>query len=296
MRASLWLMTAVIVVTGVAAWGQKPATTPATQTKSAQATGAKFRARPAFNGMDRNDYPGDTLLGELRKSFSYTSYWLNAPPGEKASTWMGKRMVLRQRGFGFMLLWNGRLDKELKGKDATTLGRSDAAEAIAAAIREGFPAGALIFLDQEEGGRMLPEQMSYILGWVDAVRRAGWRGGVYCSGLPVDDGKGGTMTTAQDIERQAGSWEIPLWIAREECPPSPGCVIEGKPTLPSTALGLPNAVVWQYALSPRRPQFTGGCPKNYDPDGNCYPPGVYHGQYGFVDLDTAESSDPSAGR
>ena len=80
------LIAAVLMVSG-AAWGQ------------------------AFNGMDRNDYPGDALLGALHKSFSYTSYWLNAPPGEKATTWTGKRAVLRERGFGFMVLWNGRLDK-----------------------------------------------------------------------------------------------------------------------------------------------------------------------------------------
>jgi hypothetical protein len=271
MRVKTWLMAAVMMVNG-AAWAQ------------------------AFNGMDRNDYPGDTMLGALHKSFSYTSYWLNTPPGAKSNTWTGKRAVLRDRGFGFMLLWNGRLDKELKGKDATSLGRSDAAAAVAAAAREGFPAGALIFLDQEEGGRLLPEQLSYVLAWVDAARRAGWHGGVYCSGLPVDDGNGGTITTAQDIERQAGSWKIPLWVAREECPPSPGCVVESKPRLPSAELGLPDAVVWQYALSPRRPEFTGGCPKNYAEDNNCYAPGVYHGPYGFVDLDTAASADPSGGR
>jgi hypothetical protein len=108
----------------------------------------------AFNGFDRNDYPGDTILGALHTSFSYTSYWLNAPPGERASSWTGKRAVVRERGFGFLLLWNGRLDKELKGKDAASMGRSDAAAAVAAAAREGFPKGALIFLDQEEGGRL----------------------------------------------------------------------------------------------------------------------------------------------
>ena len=271
MRARVWLTIAVMALSS-AAWGQ------------------------AFNGMDRNDYPGDALLGALHKSFSYTSYWLNAPPGEKASSWTGKRAVMRERGFGFLLLWNGRLDKELKGKDAASIGRSDAAAAVAAAEREGFPKGALIFLDQEEGGRLLPEQLSYVLAWVDAVRRAGWRGGVYCSGLPVDDGNGGTITTAQNIERQAGSWKIPLWVARDECPPSPGCTIESKPPLPAAALGLPDAVVWQYAQSPRRPEFTGGCPKNYAADGNCYAPGVYHGPLGFVDLDTASSADPSGGR
>ena len=60
-RASLWLLAAVMMLNG-AARGQ------------------------AFNGMDRNDYPGDALLSTLHKSFSYTSYWLNAPPGEKTNT------------------------------------------------------------------------------------------------------------------------------------------------------------------------------------------------------------------
>jgi len=250
----------------------------------------------AYTGMDRNDYPGDALLGALRQSFSFTGYWLNAPPGEKTTTWTGKRTLLRTRGFGFLLLWNGRLDKELKGKDATALGERDAAAAVAAAGREGFPQGALIFLDQEEGGRLLPEQMNYLLSWVAAVRRAGWKAGVYCSGIGVDDGQGGTTTTALDIERKAGSWKIPLWVARDECPPSPGCTIESHATRPSTALGLPDVVAWQYAQSPQRPLYTGGCPKNYAADGNCYAPGVYHGPFGFVDMDTAASVDPSGGR
>src|ERR1700759_1879165 len=91
MRASIWLLAAVMMVNG-AAGGQ------------------------AFNGMDRNDYPGDSLLGALHKSFSYTSYWLNAPPGEKTNTGAGKRSLLRDHGVGFMVLWNGRLDRELKSQ------------------------------------------------------------------------------------------------------------------------------------------------------------------------------------
>ena len=110
---SLWLLAAVMMLNG-AAWAQ------------------------AFNGMDRNDYPGDALLSTLHKSFSYTSYWLNVPPGEKTNTWTGKRALLRDRGFGFMLLWNGRLDKELRGKDATSMGHSDATATVAAASVRDF--------------------------------------------------------------------------------------------------------------------------------------------------------------
>ncbi|MGI8771670.1 MAG: glycoside hydrolase domain-containing protein [Acidobacteriaceae bacterium] len=258
----------------------------------------QMHTRRAYNGFDRNDYPGDALLDGLRASFSYAGYWLNAPPGEKATSWTGKRELLRQKGFGFLILFNGRLYAQLKGKDAAALGRADAQGAVAAAQREGFPRGAMIFLDQEEGGRLLPEQMAYVLAWVDFVRRLGWRSGVYCSGIEVQQGGAASTdprSTAEDLERQAGSWKIPLWVARDECPPSPGCVVEGKPELPSE-LGLPGAVVWQYAMSPRRAQFTAACPRNYAADNNCYAPGVAASAKSFIDLNVAESPDPSDGR
>ena len=109
---------------------------------------------PHSAGFDRNDYPGDKLLPELHRTFAYSGYWLNNPPGENGNTWTGKRETLKRNGFGFMILYNGRLDAELKGKDAAALGRSDAAAAIVGAQREGFPPGAIVFLDQEEGGRL----------------------------------------------------------------------------------------------------------------------------------------------
>ncbi len=256
---------------------------------------ATMHSRHAYVGFDRNDYPGDGTLDGLRKDFSFTGYWLNAPPGETASNWSGKRTLLRQKGFGFLVLFNGRLDAQLKGKDAAALGRADADVAGAAASREGFTASSLIFLDQEEGGRLLPEQMAYLLAWVAQVRRSGWRAGIYCSGISVPDGNGGIISTAGDIFRHAGSWQIPLWVARDQCPPSPGCVVQSKPELPN-ALAIPGALVWQYALSPRRAEFAGGCPKNYAPDNNCYAPGLAPSPQTFLDLNVAESADPSGGR
>ena len=97
-------------------------------------------------GFDKNDYPGDNLLPALHRSFSYTGYWLNNPPGANSNNWTGKRDVLKANGFGFMILFNGRLDKELRGKDAAALGRRDAAAAVAAAKREGFAPARPCFL------------------------------------------------------------------------------------------------------------------------------------------------------
>jgi hypothetical protein len=55
------------------------------------------------------------------------------------------------------------------------------------------------------------------------------------------------------------------------------------------------ATAWQYAESPRRAQFSASCPQNQAPDGNCYTPGMGQGSKIFVDLDVADSADPSGG-
>ena len=97
-----------------------------------------------------------------------------------------------------MILYNGRLDAELRGKDAAALGRADAGAAISAAQREGFAPGAILFLDQEEGGRLLPGQSNYLFSWVDTIRSSRYRPGVYCSGVLVSDASG-KISTARDV-------------------------------------------------------------------------------------------------
>ena len=158
--------------------------------------------RFSYLGFDRNTYPGDANLKALHQTFSYTGYWLNNPPGERTNTWAGHRAAVESAGFGFLVLFNGRLYAELKSvARATKLGNSDAQAAAAAARREGFPAHTIIFLDQEQGGRMLPEQKAYIYAWVDAVTAAGFRAGIYCSGIPAADD--GNVVTAEDIRQSA---------------------------------------------------------------------------------------------
>ena len=102
------------------------------------------------------------------------------------------------------MLFNGRLYAELKSVlNAKKLGNSDAQAAVRSARREGFPAHTIIFLDQEQGGRMLPEQKAYLYAWVDAVTAAGFRPGIYCSGIAAKDD--GNIVTAADIRQNAGA-------------------------------------------------------------------------------------------
>jgi hypothetical protein len=275
---------------------------PGRTPNGATARAANSRGRPPaidqastrlYVGFDRNNYPGDDALAALRKTFAFSGYWLNAPPGETSTTWTGKRGVLTAHGFGFLVLFNGRLDKELKSlRDPKRTGANDADAAVRAAQTEGFPRGTVIFVDQEEGGRMLPEQREYLYAWIDGVNAAGFRAGVYCSGMPDESDKG--VITADDIRENAGARQISFFIYNDACPPSPGCIFSPQTTAP-TQSGVPFAAVWQIAQSPRRKNITARCRATYAADGNCYPPGLAAHKI-YVDVDVAASGDPSGGR
>jgi hypothetical protein len=247
-----------------------------------------------YIGFDRNRYPGDPALKLLRQTFSFSGYWLNTPPNETSNTWEGKREVLTSNGFGFLVLFNGRLDRELKAPGGPkTLGKNDAVVAVRAAKKEGFSVGTIIFLDEEEGGRMLPEQRAYVYAWVDAVNASGYRAGVYCSGIPANEGGGTTIITANDLRDNADQRKIVFFIYNDSCPPSPGCVFPSNSPSPQQS-GVPFAAIWQFAQSPRRRELTASCPSNYRADGNCYAPQSTDGVN--IDLDSADSPDPSSGR
>jgi Domain of unknown function (DUF1906) len=247
----------------------------------------------AYLGFDRNDYPGDANLPALRKSFAFTGYWLNNPPGESSNSWHGKRATVERAGFGFLLLFNGRAYSKLKS--AANPGASDGAAAVRAARAEGFRHGSVIFLDQEEGGRMLPEQKQYVFAWADAVRRAGFRPGIYCSGIEVAEPDGGVISTARDLHDSALGRQLVFWVANDACPPSPGCGFPGNAP-PPAASGAPFAEVWQFAQSPLRRQFAAACRQSYNADGNCYPPGAPAGLKLHLDVNAARLPDPSHAR
>ncbi len=245
----------------------------------------------SYLGFDRNDYPGDQNLSTLRQTFSFAGYWLNNPPGETSNSWMGKRQTLDSAGFGFLVLFNGRLDAELKSvTEARSLGTTDGQLASTEARNEGFPWRTVIFLDQEEGGRMLPEQKAYIYAWVDAVAASGFRAGIYCSGIAAKDDE--NVVTAEDIRKNSGGRGIFYFVSNDQCPPSPGCLFPKRAPSPEES-GV-HAEVWQFAQSPRRPEYTARCSATYSSDANCYPPGITEKLH--IDIDTANSADPSHGR
>jgi Domain of unknown function (DUF1906) len=202
---------------------------------------------------------------------------------------------MQAAGFGFLVLFNGRTYAEIKGAgDPAKLGRSDAAKVVVSAKAEGFPLHTIIFLDQEQGGRLLPEQRAYLHAWVDGVSAAQFAAGVYCSGIVAREDSGVSIITAEDIRANSAGRNITYWVVNDSCPPSPGCTVSHD--LAPESSGLSFADVWQFSQSPKRPDFARSCPANYNKDKNCYPPGIDPGERLHVDFDVATSSDPSHGR
>jgi hypothetical protein len=274
------------------------ASSPAKVTTETAANSPTGYVAGGYRGFDRNDYPGDDVMAAMHKVFAFTGYWLTSPPGASSNTWLGKRTVLKAQGWGFLVLADGRLDAEIlkaqkAGTSAAAQGRQDAATAIAAARREGFPPHTILFLDQEEGGRLLDEQAAYLLGWTEAVAGSNYRAGVYASGQRVEDDPGVWIDTIEDIRarvKKRGLHEVSVFDALDQCPPAPGCTVNAKPL--STAPD-PDLTAWQYAQSPRRPEITKSCAATYAANGSCYAPGFPNV---FLDMDIGNSPDPSHGR
>ena len=258
------------------------------------ATWSQTPPQQFFLGFDRNDYPGDDAIRLFRKNFSFTSYWLGNPPGEKTNSWSGKRGLLRSQGWGFLPLFNGPTSGQLRD-EPYTLKRvaADTQIAIAAARKEGFPPGTVIFLDIEEGGRLPSTYSTYLKRWAAALSEAGYRAGVYCSGIPVDEGEGLTLITADFIRDQIKPAQLIYWVFNDSCPPSPGCVTPQELPAPAKS-GVAYAQIWQFVRSPRDKETAGHC-RGYAKNGNCY--AAFDMAHKFhLDLNVATSADPSAPR
>lgn len=256
-------------------------------------SGAQGSDGRGFLGFDRNDYPGDLAMAQLRKEFSFAGYWLTPAPGEKTNSWTGKRRVMEKQEWGFLLLARGRAVDALRAENGAKLsGKLDAQKAARRAMAEGFGRGAIIFLDVEDGGRLPAPYHAYLQAWADELAKQGYRPGVYCSGVAVDEGGGVSIVTAEDIRTNEAPRKFSYWVFNDACPPSPGCVRVENPPLPS-ASGVKDAAVWQFVRSPREKESAGRC-GGYAADENCYA-GMDSARKWHLDMNIATTANPSFG-
>jgi hypothetical protein len=251
-------------------------------------------APQTFLGFDRNDYPGDDAMRLLRKQFAFTGYWLGNPPQTKTNSWSGKREFLHSLGYGFLPLFSGPTSGELRDSRYTLKRVADDAQAaIAAARKEGFPPGTVVFLDIEEGGRLPSTYFTYLKLWASTLAEAGFRVGVYCSAIPIDEGEGLWLITSDFIRDQIKPIELVYWVFNDACPPSLGCNSTLTPPSPAKS-GNAYAQVWQFVRSPRDKDSARRC-TGYAKDGNCYA-ALDTAHHYNLDLNAATSPDPSTAR
>lgn len=159
--------------------------------------------------------------------------------------------------------------------------------------RKGSGQGRLYFWTSKKAADCHRNFISYLQAWADELVQQGFRPGVYCSGIPVNDGNGLKIVTAENIRSNEQARDIVFWVFNDVCPPSPGCRTSVGLLRPAQS-GVEYAVVWQFVRSPRPKETAFAC-GGYANDGNCYAAADAAHRW-HLDLDLARSSNPSASR
>lgn len=189
-----------------------------------------------FLGFDTFQYPGDAKMRAWRNAknapYSWVGYYLPQAPCHKGTTWAGKRQTLKDMGWGLAVVYVGqqtwgrtpktltptqmaRLVKrgETCNADFLSAGRGvqDALDAIARTQAEGFPKGAVIFLDVERMETVPARMRDYYKAWTATVLKDGrYRPGVYVHSHNAQD----VYTDVKAMFAAAGLDEEPrFWIA-----------------------------------------------------------------------------------
>jgi uncharacterized protein YraI len=180
----------------------------------------------SFYGMDLAAYPGDDAMQAWWNDspFYYTGFYLGPAPYHPDTSFMDKRQVPADQGWGLLPIYVGRqadswnLDK----------GKEDGDDAANLAASAGFPHNTVIFLDIETSLPLSDSFLSYVTDWVSEVESQGYIAGVYCY-----------IDNASQL-RNALPANVEFWVAhytRKDLPPS----------IPSPAdSGVSFASAWQF--------------------------------------------------
>ena len=203
-------------------------------------------------------------MAELRASTNlvWTGFYLAPAPSHPGTSWMKKRAVLLQQGWGLAPLYLGQQEAGPGSHQVSAAqGDADGADALVLAQKAEFPSGTIIYLDIERGGPLSAAMREYVQRWCAQVKAGGYVPGAYLSHLSAASA------------RQAVP-ELVLWVYRikqgdfgvdKEAP------FRDPPPSDSGVLG---AVAWQWAQ-------------------NCKIPAPVPGGKQLVDLDVASTADPS---
>jgi hypothetical protein len=242
-RARAWLsrrVAAALLLSGTACAGAAPPGAP---------------SAGGVPGFDTRTYPGDAVMQQWRDTspYQWVGYYLPGPC-HPVSTWTGRRQALAAIGWGFAVLYLGEQDWSAvanppEGPGLTPAdgqprcthanltaerGAADGADAAAAAAKEGFPPGTVVYLNVERVDAVSPELERYVRAWMAAVVAGGTvRPGIY---VHADNAAGLHAAVAAELAARGRPGEVPLWVAR-----SGDFRLDARPS----DSGFSQAAVWQ---------------------------------------------------
>jgi glycoside hydrolase-like protein len=187
-----------------------------------------------YVGFDTHTYPGTPVMRTWKQTpgspYSWVGYYLPSPCHADRS-WTGKRDTLIAMGWGLAAVYVG---QQTWGKTPRTLSSSalaalrkrtkcsadlmnasegilDADDATAAAQTEGFPPGAIVFLDLERVEAIPAAMRAYYTAWVQRMLSNGrYEPGIYAH----EHNAASIYTDVKDTFTAQGDTTTPrFWIA-----------------------------------------------------------------------------------
>ncbi len=194
----------------------------------------------------------------------WCGFYLGPAPSHHSDSWMTQRAQLQANGWGLAPLYVG---QQIIGpgshNPSTPQGVVDGHHATQLMTAAGFPQGACVYLDLENGLPFPPLLQQYTVSWIDTVQNDQFRAGVYCSHAFAEE--------VHVLRPSVRIWAFKVTTTQPH--PVPG------PPYPDThpaGSGYTGAYIWQLGQ-----------------DCQISPPHVPGGTL-TVDLDTAVGPDPSA--
>jgi Rv2525c-like, glycoside hydrolase-like domain len=139
------------------------------------------------SGFDCGSYPGDTAIRKwaANSPYSFVGFYFDAPCHTTATfkTWSGRFPVIKDAGLGLAIVYVGfQQDGCGRAKLSRDNGLAHGQDAVTKFAAEGFPDGAIVFLDVEHyNGALSAPMEAYIRGWLSAVLDSGTvTPGIYC--------------------------------------------------------------------------------------------------------------------
>jgi GH25 family lysozyme M1 (1,4-beta-N-acetylmuramidase) len=182
----------------------------------------------SFYGIDTALYPGDAAMQAWWNDspFYYTGFYLGPAPDHPDASFMDKRQMLGNQGWGLLPVYVGH-QAAYRYLSAQT-GAWNADDAAGLMATAGFPPNTAVFLDVEASRPLSDRYLGYVTAWVNEIRTQGYTAGIYCN------------TASANQISSALSGNVEFWVAHYTGYSLPSCI-------PSPAdSGISCAGAWQF--------------------------------------------------